>query len=124
MTKKKTRRSNVRSLAPEVRGGRPGRRTTQERSEAVMALLSGKASVDQIAARFGVQASAVERWREQALEGIQAALRTGNVKSSREQDLERKLGTLEKEFTNLAVKHELVERALAQRPSVPGRWSK
>ena len=139
MTRKKTRRSNVRSLtqgtsgaggerseaeAPEVRRGRPGRRTTQERSEAVLALLSGKASVDQIAARFGVQASTVERWREQALEGIQEAMRTGNVKSSREQDLERKLGTLEKAFTNLAIKHELVERALAQRPSVPGRWSK
>jgi transposase-like protein len=108
--------------APEARRGRPGRRTAHERSEAVLTLLSGKASVDQIALRFGVQASTVERWREQALEGIQAALRTGNVRSTREHELERKLGSLEKAFTNLAIKHELVERALAQRPSVPGRW--
>jgi putative transposase len=79
--------------------GRPGRRTAAERTEAVLALLSGKASVDQIALRFGVQASTVERWREQALEAIEGALRTGNVKSAQEQQLEKKLTTLEKAFT-------------------------
>ena len=104
--------------------GRPGRRTAAERTEAVLALLSGKASVDQVALRFGVQASTVERWREQALEAIEGALRTGNVKSAQEQQLEKKLTTLEKAFTNLAIKHELVERALAERPSRPGRWQK
>lgn len=102
--------------------GRPGRRTAAERTEAVLALLSGKASVDQVALRFGVQASTVERWREQALEAIEGALRTGNVKSAQEQQLEKKLTTLEKAFTNLAIKHELVERALSERPSRPGRW--
>jgi hypothetical protein len=71
-----------------------------------------------------VQASTVERWREQALEAIEGALRTGNVKSAQEQQLEKKLTTLEKAFTNLAIKHELVERALAERPSRPGRWQK
>ena len=106
---------------PTLRG-RPGRRTAAERTEAVLALLSGKASVDQVALRFGVQASTVERWREQALEAIEGSLRTGNVKSSEEQQLEKKLQTLEKAFTNLAIKHELVERALAERPSRPGRW--
>jgi transposase-like protein len=108
--------------APEARRGRPGRRTTEERSEAVLALLSGKASVDQLAMRFGVHPSTVERWQEQVLGGIEAALRTGNVSTPREQELEKKLGTLEKPFTNLAIKHELVERALAQRPSQPGKW--
>jgi transposase-like protein len=104
--------------------GRPGRRTAAERTEAVLALLSGKASVDQVALRFGVQASTVDRWREQALEAIEGALRTGNVKSPQEQQLEKKLASLEKAFTNLAIKHELVERALAQRPSQPGKWSR
>jgi len=104
--------------------GRPGRRTAAERTEAVLALLSGKASVDQVALRFGVQAGTVARWREQALEAIEGALRTGNVKSPREQQLEKKLTSLEKAFTNLAIKHELVERALAQRPSRPGKWSR
>ena len=47
--------------------GRPGRRSAEERTEAVLELLSGKASVDQIARRFGVRASTVEGWRDQAL---------------------------------------------------------
>jgi transposase-like protein len=109
-------------LSGAVRRGRPGRRSGEERSEAVLQLLSGKASVDQIALRFGVQAGTVERWREQALAGIEQALRTGDPRSARERELEKQLGTLEKAFTNLAMKHELVERALRERPSRPGRW--
>lgn len=50
---------------PEVTPGRPGRRIVAERSEAVLALLSGKASVDQLATKYGVLASAVEEWKEQ-----------------------------------------------------------
>jgi transposase-like protein len=88
----------------------------------VLQLLSGKASIDQLAQRFGVQADTIERWRAQALEGIEAALRTGNVRSERERELEHELETLEKAFTRMAMKHELVERALRERPSVPGKW--
>ena len=105
-----------------LRRGRPGRRTAEERTQAVLQLLSGKASVDQLAQRFGVQGETIERWREQALEGIEGALRTGNVRSAREQELSRELETMEKAFTRLAMKHELVERALRERPSQPGKW--
>jgi len=105
-----------------LRRGRPGRRTADERTQAVLQLLSGKASIDQLAQRFGVQPDTIERWRAQALEGIEAALRTGNVHSERERQLERELETLEKAFTRMAMKHELVERALRERPSVPGKW--
>jgi transposase-like protein len=101
--------------------GRPGRRSAEERTEAVLELLSGKASVDQVARRFGVHAGTVEGWREQAMEGIAEALRQGSGKSSRELQLEKDLGSLEKAFTHLAIKHELVERALKDRPSRPGR---
>src|SRR2546422_11283552 len=45
-----------------VRRGRPGRRSTEERTQAVLELLSGKAMVDQLAFRFGVQPSTVQRW--------------------------------------------------------------
>jgi transposase-like protein len=110
--------------SPDVQRGRPGRRTTEERTDAVLQLLSGKATVDQLARRFGVQASTVERWREQALEGIAESMRQGSGKSARELQLERDLSSLEKAFTNLAIKHELVERALRDRPSQPGRWRK
>jgi transposase-like protein len=102
--------------------GRPGRRTAEERTQAVLQLLAGKASIDQLALRFGVQAETIERWRSQALEGIETALRVGPVRSEREQQLGRELETLEKAFTRLAMKHELVERALRERPSAPGKW--
>ena len=113
-------RSEAEALGDAVRG-RPGRRSAEERREAVLELLSGKASVDQIAQRFGVRAGTVEGWREQAMEGIAEALRQGSGKSSRELQLEKDLGSLEKAFTHLAIKHELVERALKSRPSRPGR---
>ena len=54
--------------------------------------------------------------------GIEQALRSGDTRSASECELEKQLGTLEKAFTNLAMKHELVERALRERPSGPGRW--
>jgi transposase-like protein len=87
----------------------------------VLELLSGKATVDQLARRFGVHAATVESWREQAMEGIGEALRQGTGKSARELELKRDLASLEKAFTHLAIKHELVERALKDRPSRPGR---
>jgi transposase-like protein len=39
---------------------RPGRRTVEERQRAVLELMAGKATVDQIARRLGVHASTVE----------------------------------------------------------------
>lgn len=113
-------RSEVETNGDAVRG-RPGRRSTAERTEAVLELLSGKATIDQLARRFGVQASTVEGWRDQALEGISESLRQGTGKSTRELELERDLANLEKAFTHLAIKHELVERAVRERPSRPGR---
>ena len=113
-------RSEAQAAGDAVRG-RPGRRSAEERTEAVLELLSGKATVDQLARRFGVRAATVEGWREQAMEGIGQSLRQGSGKSPRELELERDLASLEKAFTHLAIKHELVERALKDRPSRPGR---
>ncbi len=57
--------------------GRPGRRTAEERRTAVLELLSGKATIDQLARRFGVLPSTIEGWRADALAGIAEALRRG-----------------------------------------------
>lgn len=113
-----------RSVAQEAAGlarGRPGRRSADERAEAVVQLLAGKATVDQLAFRFGVHASTIEKWREVALEGIAQAMRQGTAQSATEQELAKKLSTLERAFTDLAIRHELVQRALAERPSRPGK---
>jgi len=101
--------------------GRPGRRTAEERTTAVMDLLAGKATVDQLACRFGVHPEVIEKWRALALDAVAAVLRQGNSRSSREADLEKKLKSLERAFADLAIRHELVQRALDERPSRPGK---
>ena len=58
---------------------------------------------------------------ERDLAYVGESLRRGTGKSSRELEPERDLANLEKAFTHLAIKHELVERALKERPSRPGR---
>jgi len=112
-----------RSGAEEPAGGRgrPGRRSADERTTAVLALLQGKASVDQLAQRFGVRPETVEHWRAVAVEGLEAALRQGSAKSPQERELERKLKALERVHTDLAIRHELLERAVKDRPFRPGR---
>jgi transposase len=116
-------RSEAESPADERRG-RPGRRSVEERAAAVLELLSGKASMDQLARRFGVHPTTVEKWRQDAVDGMAAALRQGSGKSSREIELEKRVKDLERAFTDVAIKKELLERFLAQRPTRPGKWSK
>jgi len=116
-------RSEAESSTDERRG-RPGRRSVEERASAVLELLSGKASVDQLARRFGVHPTTVEKWQQDALDGMAVALRQGSGKSSREIELEKRVKDLERAFTDVAIKKELLERFLSQRPTVPGKWSK
>lgn len=104
---------------------RPGRRTVEERQSAVLELLSGKTTVDQIARRLGVHASTVEGWRTDALGGIEEALRRGSGKTSTELELERKNSQLESFVTKLSIQKCLLEQALdverAGRPTGPAR---
>ena len=111
-------------VSADERRGRPGRRSVEDRASAVLELLSGKAGVDQLARRFGVHPSTVEKWRQDALEGISLALRQGTGKSPRELELEKRLMQVERAFTDVAIKKELLERFLAERPTVPGKWPK
>jgi transposase-like protein len=111
-------------VSADERRGRPGRRSVEDRAQAVLELLSGKAGVDQLARRFGVHPSTVERWRQDALEGISLALRQGTGKSPRELELEKRLKQVERAFTDVAIKKELLEKFLAERPTGPGKWSR
>jgi len=102
---------------------RPGRRTVEERQRAVLELMAGKATVDQIARRLGVRAATVEGWRQDALVGVEQALRRG--KSAAELELERKHRDLEKVVTTLSIQKCLLEQALEierkDRPTGPAR---
>lgn len=121
---KPTRRRKTTNPATEAHPrGRPGRRTAQERADAVLDLLAGKASVDQISRRLGVKPETVEKWREVAQEGVLASLKLGGTeKSARERELEKELKSLEKAFTRLAIRNEVAERELKKRgPTLLGR---
>jgi transposase-like protein len=104
--------------------GRPGRRSAEERKGAVLELLSGKASVDQVATRFGVLPETVERWRSEALEAVEAAMRRG-AKSPEERQLERENRELRQTLADVSIREALLRRALEEerknRPTRPAR---
>jgi transposase len=110
--------------APDVRRGRPGRRSAEERREAVLQLLSGKASIDQLAMRYGVYPSTIEAWRDEALEGIEAAFKQGSSKSTRETELEEENELLTESVAKLTMQVTLLQRAMGidgARPTRPAR---
>jgi transposase len=86
-----------------------------------MDLLSGKATVDQLASRFGVHPEVIEKWRALAMDAVAAVMRQGTGRSSRESDLAKKLKSLERAFADLAIRHEVVQRTLDERPTRPGK---
>jgi len=105
-----------------VSRGRPGRRGAEEKTQAILELLSGKTTLDALARRFGIREQTVEKWRQDAIASISAAMRQGDNRSSTERALEKELHGLKKAFTDLAIRHELVKQALELRPpSRPGR---
>jgi len=119
-----TERSEEEASATPHRG-RPGRRSAGDRATAVLELLSGKASIDQIARRFGVHPETVASWRQTALEGIEQSFRQGSAKPPELLATEKELKTLREAFTDLSIRHELAQRALKQtRPIRPGRSSR
>ncbi len=59
---------------PEAGRSRPGRRSAADRTQAVLELLSGKATVEQLSRRFGVQPRpwrAGETWEWQTANTVQ-----------------------------------------------------
>ena len=109
--------------APENVRGRPGGRTVEERRRAVLELLGGKATVDQVAMRFGVLPQTVEGWRNDALAGIDAAMKQGTGKSARELDLEAEVEVLRETALNATMQVTLLQKAMGikPRPSRPAR---
>lgn len=65
-----------------------------DRHNAVLEVLHGKATIDQIARRLGVRPETVVGWRDAALEGMTAALQRSEGPSARERELEQENSTL------------------------------
>lgn len=94
-----------------------------------MELLSGKASVDQLAKRYGVLPGTVTGWRDEAIEGMETALRHSEGGSPRERELERKVVELEEALKDVSLKYALASRGVeawkaTARPTVRRRSSK
>jgi transposase-like protein len=108
-----------------VMRGRPGRRSVDDRQQAVLELLSGKASVEQLARRLGVLAETVEGWRRDALGGVAEALRRGSGKTERERALEREVAQLRHVVAETTIEKELwkaaAEKERQGRPTARGR---
>lgn len=104
--------------------GRPGRRTGEDRTSAVLELLTGKATAEQISRRLGVNVETVLRWRDAAVAGMAESLKQADGKTKRERELERELDQLQHAFTRLAIKHEILDRELSKRPTPPGKSSR
>lgn len=107
----------------DVTRGRPGRRTAEERKAAVLEVLSGKSSIEQVAFRYGVSEDTVKGWRDDAINAIGSIFRRDG-KSLREQELERENKKLRQAITESAIEVALIKQALSTRPSQPGKSRK
>lgn len=92
----------------------------------MLQLLAGKASVDQLAKKYGVYPETIEGWRETAVEGIGTALLSGDGRSERERSLERENRELREALGRVSVERALAMKAVEEwkeqsRPSRPTR---
>lgn len=100
--------------------------TAADLVETVLAVLSGKASVDQVARRYGVLPATVAGWRDQALGGIESVLARGDSRSPRERELEHEVVQLRDLIASLSVEKALAVKAIEEwkrqsHPSQPAR---
>ncbi len=103
---------------------RPGRRSVEDRQQAVLELLGGKATVDQVARRLGVKPETVEGWRAEALEGMRESLSRAG-KSPQERTLEKENRQLREALTDASMREAVFKRELeAARGARPTRPAK
>ena len=89
--------------------GRPQRPSLDAKEKAVLELLSGKATVEQITRRLNVTADTVEGWRAQALHGLSNGVRHGG-RSPREVELERELRSAKDALGKAMIYQQILEK--------------
>jgi transposase-like protein len=111
--------------AEEGTRGRPGKRSIEEKRQAVLDVLSGKATIAQIAKRLCVLPETVESWKEDALAAMAGAFRQGSTQSEEDKKLAAENAQLKRVVVKLEMQKELLENALEternKRPTRPGR---
>jgi transposase-like protein len=112
--------------AGDVARGRPGRRSAGERREAVMSLLAGKSTVDQLAKQYGVHPETVVGWRDAAVAAIDQAMVVGSGQSPKERELEREVSQLRSALAQATLERAVAMQGVeewkrASRPTRPAR---
>ena len=103
---------------------RPGRSSVEDRQQAVLELLGGKATVDQVARRLGVKPETVKVSRAEALEGMCESLSLAG-KSPQERTLEKENRQLREALTDASMRETILKRELeAARGARPTRPAK
>ncbi len=114
-----------RAAAEEGTRGRPGKRSVEEKRQAVLDVLSGKATIAQVAKRLCVLPETVEGWKQDALAAMEGAFRQGPMQSEEDRKLATENAQLKRVVVKLEMQKELLENALEternKRPTRPGR---
>jgi transposase-like protein len=91
--------------------GRRSRFTPAQKRDAVLAVLTKKKTVSEVCRELGVSETSFNRWREQALEAIDEAMRDKADRVAPDADLERRLAEAERTIGKLALENELLGKA-------------
>jgi transposase-like protein len=77
----------------------------------VLAVLTKKKTVSEVCRELGVSETSFNRWREQALEAIDEAMRDKADRSKSDVEVERRLAEAERTIGRLALENELLGKA-------------
>jgi transposase-like protein len=91
--------------------GRRSRFTPAQKRDAVLAVLTKKNTVSEVCRELGVSETSFNRWREQALEAIDEAMRDEADRSKSDVEVERRLAEAERTIGRLALENELLGKA-------------
>lgn len=91
--------------------GRRSTFTAAQKRDAVMGVLTKRKTVSETCRELGISETTFARWREQALEGMAAALEDKDSRNSREDLLARQLAEAERTIGQLALENDLLGKA-------------
>jgi transposase-like protein len=91
--------------------GRRSRFTPAQKRDAVLAVLTKKKTVSEVCRELGVSETSFNRWREQALDAIDEAMKDKADRRSADVDVERRLAEAERTIGKLALENELLGKA-------------
>ena len=91
--------------------GRKSSFTAAQKRDAVMGVISKQKTVSQTCRELGISETMLARWREQALEGMAAALEDKGSRGTREDQLARQLAEAERTIGQLALDNDLLGKA-------------